>query len=320
MEMISRQINEALAGFHQNRQQGGDEEFSQNMFAHLRDDFLNELKEMRTSTLDALAHLNNRIDKIDPAAGVSAELSRQIASLNQAIAARAPAETGGRLQLAEIVRAALPAGRYTLSKKLSNNRIADCLVFAPMGRKPIAVNARFPVEEFDNYIKARAQNNGAKAENDYRRALLRHIVDISTNLISPGETADAALLFAPSEIIFNDLHVNFKDVVQDAYRARVWVVSPTSLMAVLTAVNAVVDLIGPQDGVLDKPLNASVAKQLDSLRERIARLEERAAKEEVVNGVTPPQPPENQNDALTEHGDDSDEGPPNRRPPANDER
>lgn len=73
----------------------------------------------------------------------------------------------------------------------------------------------------------------------FRASVLRHIKDISEKYIIPGETAESALMFLPSESIYAELHSNFTDVVEVSYRSKVWIVSPTTLMATLNTVRAV---------------------------------------------------------------------------------
>ena len=67
----------------------------------------------------------------------------------------------------------------------------------------------------------------------------QHVKDIATKYILPGETADSALLFLPSEAVYAELHANFRPVIEESFRARVWIVSPTTLMATLNTVRAV---------------------------------------------------------------------------------
>ncbi len=98
-------------------------------------------------------------------------------------------------------------------------------------------------------------------------------------------------MFVPSEIIFNDLHANFKDVVQDSYRARVWIVSPTSLMATLNAVGAITEAVEPTDDTRMKSYNTAMSAQIDALSERVRQLESNAgsaAHDEAANSSDTP--------------------------------
>ncbi len=46
-------------------------------------------------------------------------------------------------------------------------------------------------------------------------------------------------MFLPSEAVYAELHANFTGLVEEAYKARVWIVSPTTMMATLNTVRAV---------------------------------------------------------------------------------
>src|SRR3546814_14729160 len=92
--------------------------------------------------------------------------------------------------------------------------------------------------------------------------------------VVPGETADSALMFLPSEAVYAELHASLPAVVQEAFRRRVWIVSPTTLMATLHTVRAVLKdaRISEQAGLLQ----GEVGRLLDDVRrldDRVGRLQ-----------------------------------------------
>lgn len=229
-----------------------------------------EVAALRKATEEAIDRLARRLDAMETSSPAGAAgLAREIASLNALIAGRTASSTAGRIQLSDLVRSVLPAGRYAFAQKLSSGRTADCLIDAAGGAPPIAVDARFPVEAYDQYARDRINpDHEARARGDYRRAVLRHVVDIAENLIVPGETADFAVMFAPSEAIFNDLHTEFGDVVQDSYRAKVWILSPTSLMASLHMMSALAA------GAPERSeRQTALAAEIEALKARVDALE-----------------------------------------------
>ena len=191
---------------------------------------------LQDATQSALSSLAERVDALrDAQASVTVApeaLQRLTAALNQ----RAAPAVAGALQLNELVRSALPSGRFAFDHELSNGANADCLITREGGA--IAIDAGFPVEAFDRYARAdaAAREHAATA---YRRAVLRHMIFVAEKLVAPEETADYAILFTPNDTIFTDLHQNFADIIQDSYRARIWIASPTSLMAMLHMMSAV---------------------------------------------------------------------------------
>ncbi|WP_165793572.1 DNA recombination protein RmuC [Hyphococcus luteus] len=172
--------------------------------------------------------------------------------------------TAARVQLSDLLGDALAPQRYKLGYKLPTGRTAEAAIIMPGPMAPIAIDARFPVEAFDSWQLSR----NAGTETELRRAVLRNIADVGEKLIAPEETADCAMMFIPSENILSELHAHFSDLVQESYRARVFMVSPTSLMATLHTISAVMAGAG-----LRESSAMSFLDELHALRERVATLE-----------------------------------------------
>ncbi|GJL95172.1 MAG: hypothetical protein DHS20C05_15770 [Hyphococcus sp.] len=235
-----------------------------------------EINTLKTATVKAIDRLETRLDKINGAQEDAAALSRELAHLNTLLAERAATATAGRIQLGDVIRSILPADRYRFAEKLSTGRRADCLITMPGLSLPVPVDARFPVDAFDAYIRGEKTPTKADAKTLYERAILRHLVDISEHYIALGETADFAIMFIPSETIFNDLHANFPGVVQDSYRARVWILSPTSFMATLHMMSAITN--SSYEAPRAKPhqddeARSALLAEVTQLRARVAALE-----------------------------------------------
>lgn len=207
-------------------------------FAEFADLLGEQIHALRESSASSIAALSSRIDKLDANAEDLAVLANRIDSLNDRLGGQPAATLSGRIQLAEVLASVLPATRFTLNGQLSSGKTVDALVNTTADAAPIAVDARFPVEAYDAYQRRRNTPEEAGAETAFRRAVLRHLVDIAQKQIVDGETADAALMFAPSEHILTTLHAVFADLVQESYRARVWIVSPTTLAATLHMISA----------------------------------------------------------------------------------
>lgn len=239
-----------------------------------------ELSNLRRSMQDALQRLTKRIDDLSADRERAAGLSAQLADLKRLVEKKPahPFKTNPVL-LPDLVSAIVPQGRYALGVNLSSGKQADCTIAPSGGGAPIAVDASYPVEAFEDYMRESGPSSGGgSAMNEYRRAVLSHIVDAAEKLIITGETATSAMIYAPSDVIVNDLHTHFPDLVQDSYRARVWIVSPTSLMATLDAMNAVAEQSTTHE---EQPENTSagddtILAEIDRLRERVAGTEDNA--------------------------------------------
>ncbi len=195
--------------------------------------------------------------------GAIERLSKRLDHLPSAPAGAGTA-TAARVQLSDLLGDALAPQRFKLAQKLSTGRTADAIILMPGPMAPLAIDARFPAEAFDAWQMSR--NPGS--ETDLRRAVLRNIADAGEKLIAPEETADCALMFIPSEHILSELHASFSDLVQESYRARVWMVSPTSLMATLHTISAVMAGAGIREASA-----VNVIDELHDLRGRVSALE-----------------------------------------------
>ncbi len=230
-------------------------------------------------------------ERLDRAAAVDpALLQQELSMLRQAITG--PRDTpSSAVQLADVIRNALPPEAYEMPASLSNSRRADCLVRLPRPAGPIAIDARFPVEAFA-MLRGADTRRMAEAESEFRRVAIRHVVDIAERLISPGETAESAILFLPSEAMYTELHHRFPDVVQDAWRARVWIVSPTTLLATLHTIQAALAAAEPRaGGAFLRGEDPRTAGEMTELRRRIAALEDLLARTQAAAdpAPTPPQ-------------------------------
>lgn len=240
-------------------------------FAEFADLLGEQFDTLRNTVSADVSRLSQRIDQLQNNNPAS------LASPTDVLGALG-ASTAARIQLKDLLADALPPGRYTLGKKLSSGRTADACINMP-GGGAIAVDARFPVEAFDAWVKARNHPDHADAaETELRRIVLRHVVDAAEKLIAPGETASSALMFIPSEYILSAIHAHFPDLVQASYRANVWMTAPTSLMATLHTISAVMTGAPHASSADNTP-----EKELEALTDRVRALEARSA-------PTPPKP------------------------------
>ena len=175
----------------------------------------------------------------------------------------------GEIQLNDIIVDALPPSAYQFQATLGNNSRCDCLLTLPNPPGAIVIDAKFPLESYRSLRNAENDAERTRATRAFKADMLKHINDIAGKYIIPGETAESAFLFLPSEAVYAELHANFTDVVEKSYKAKVWIVSPTTLMAVLHTVRAVLKdaRMREQAGVIQK--------EVLSLIEDVGRLEDR---------------------------------------------
>lgn len=199
---------------------------------------LSEGFEKTTATFQAIIQ---RLSLIDEAQKKITELSTNVVSLQTILSNKSSRGAFGEVQLSGIIRNFLPETHFSLQHTLSNGKRVDCLLFLPEPTGNIAIDAKFPLENYQAMQALPANDPYRKnAEQRFRQDLKKHIDDIAEKYIISGETADGAVLFLPAEAVFSEIHSYFGDVVEYAQRKRVWPVSPTTLMAILTTARAVI--------------------------------------------------------------------------------
>ena len=190
-------------------------------------------------TAQSLGDLQQRLATIDKAQENITKLSGDVLSLQDILSNKQTRGAFGEIQLHDIVIKALPQDSFTMQATLSNGRRADCIIHLPNPPGPIAIDSKFPLEAYEAMRRASREADLAEAARQFRTALRKHIRDISEKYIIEGETADGALMFLPSEAVYAEIHANFPDLVRESFAARVWIVSPTTCMATLNTMRAI---------------------------------------------------------------------------------
>ena len=191
------------------------------------------------NTAQSLGELQQRLKTIDKAQENITKLSGDVLSLQDILSNKQTRGAFGEIQLHDIVSKALPRDSYTLQATLSNGKRADCLIHLPNPPGPIVIDSKFPLEAYERLRNAKTDSELADAARQFRTSVRAHIRAISDKYIVEGETADGALMFLPSEAVYAELHSNFPEVVRDGFDARVWIVSPTTCMATLNTMRAI---------------------------------------------------------------------------------
>ena len=190
-------------------------------------------------TAQSLGDLQQRLSAIDKAQDNITKLSGDVLSLQDILSNKQTRGAYGEIQLNDIVTKALPSDSYTLQATLSNGNRPDCLIHLPNPPGHIVIDSKFPLESYEALRKAKTERELNEAAKFLRSSIKKLIKDISSKYIIEGETADGALMFLPSEAVYAELHANFPELVRDGFAARVWIVSPTTCMATLNTMRAI---------------------------------------------------------------------------------
>ncbi len=226
------------------------------------------------ATAKSLGELSQRLETIDKAQKNITNLSEQVVSLQHVLDDKHARGAFGEVQLNDIVVDALPPSAYSFQKVLSNAKRADCVINLPNPPGPIVIDAKFPLTSYSAMLDT---------DNDVERAAFakqlgadtkKHIKDIAERYIIPGETSDSALMFIPSEAVYAEIHAHHPDVIELSHRSKVYLVSPTTMMATLTTVRAVLrDVRMREQASLIQVEIAVMLKDVDRLLDRVRKLE-----------------------------------------------
>ena len=181
-----------------------------------------------------------RLATIDEAQKKIESLTGSVVNLQELLGDKRARGAFGEVQLEGLVRNILPASAFEMQCTLPNGARADCVLELPPPTGRVAVDSKFPLENYHRMFAAEATElERAGAQKQFRQDLRRHIDAISSKYIIAGVTSDGAVMFVPAEAVFAEIHAHHGEVVEYAMSRRVWIVSPTTLMAVLNTARAV---------------------------------------------------------------------------------
>lgn len=185
-----------------------------------------------------------RLSKIDEAQKKIETLSTDIVSLQSILTDKKTRGIFGEVNLKHILSSVFGEKNdsiYRLQYTLSTGVIADCVLFAPEPLGTIAIDSKFPLEHYqmmvDKKLSIEMRENYEKM---FKQDMKKHIDAISNKYIIPGETSDQAILFLPAEAIFAEVNAYHSDIIEYAYKKRVWITSPTTLISTLTVIEMII--------------------------------------------------------------------------------
>ena len=185
-----------------------------------------------------------RLSKIDEAQKKIETLSTDIVSLQSILTDKKTRGIFGEVNLKHILSSVFGEKNdsiYRLQYTLSTGVIADCVLFAPNPLGTIAIDSKFPLVHYQMMVdKKISPDMRENYEKMFKQDMKKHIDAISSKYIIPGETTDQAILFLPAEAIFAEINAYHSDIIQYAYKKRVWITSPTTLISTLTVIEMII--------------------------------------------------------------------------------
>ncbi len=256
--------------------------------ADMQDGMKESLHGASKQTTTSLTQLQERLAAIDKAQDNITQLSGNVLTLQELLSNKQARGAFGEIQLIEIVSNALPSDSYSVQATLSNGKRADCLIHLPNPPGPIVIDSKFPLEAYEALRRADSPQAKSEAVRAMRTAVKAHINAISDKYIIEGETADGALMFLPSEAVYAELHANFPEIVREGFEKRVWIVSPTTCMATLNTMRAILKdaRMREQAGAIRKTLRL-LHRDVELVVEKVGKLDThfRQARND-IDGIT----------------------------------
>ncbi|MBI1398273.1 MAG: DNA recombination protein RmuC [Betaproteobacteria bacterium] len=248
------------------------------------------LEEGFRKTNETFANVMARLATIDEAQRKIDGLTTNVVSLQELLGDKRSRGAFGEIQLENLVRNILPPSSYEFQHTLGNGHRADCVLRLPEPTGIVAVDSKFPLENYHRMFDASV---GDPDRRDARRMfsadVKKHVDDIADRYIVPGETSDGAVMFVPAEAVFAEIHAYHAEVVDHAMQRRVWIVSPTTMMAVLNTARAVIKDVETRRQVhVIKDELGKLGKDFGRFEERMRKLAThiRQAHEDVENVQT----------------------------------
>ncbi len=225
-------------------------------------------------TNETFASVMARLATIDEAQRKIDGLTTNVVSLQELLGDKRSRGAFGEVQLENLVRNLLPPSAYDFQWTLSNGHRADCVLRLPEPTGLVAVDAKFPLENYHRMSDPMlAEADRREAQRAFKADVRRHVDDIAARYVVPGETSDGAVMFVPAEAVFAEIHGSHPEVVDHAMGRHVWIVSPTTMMAVLNTARAVLKDVETRRQVhVIKDELAKLGKDFGRFDERMRKL------------------------------------------------
>jgi len=211
-------------------------------------------------TNETFVNVMQRLATIDEAQKKIESLTGSVVSLQELLGDKRSRGAFGEVQLEALVRNVMPSAAFEMQYTLSNGTRVDCVLRLPPPTGMVCVDSKFPLENYNRMLdRQTTEPERAAAQRLFKADVRRHVDDIARKYILAGETSDGAVMFLPAEAVFAEIHAYHPEVVDYANSKRIWIVSPTTLMAVLNTARAVLK-------------DVETRKQVDVIKDALGRL------------------------------------------------
>jgi len=255
---ITQELSRYLVDYQDRQKQYQSQEFQ-----NLRTTVDKKLGEGLNKSHEGLAQVLERLAKIDQAQKTIEGLGQNVVELQNVLTDKKSRGIFGEVQLTHLLEMTFGSTRgklYDLQKSLSNSKIVDAILYLPEPLGLMAVDSKFPMENYKRMIDAELSDERRNlARKEFVKNFKKHVDDIHSKYIIIGETAPQAMMFLPAEAIFAEVYARHEDLVEYSISKNVWITSPTTFMATMTTVQALLT-------------NIERSKRMDEIHHEINKL------------------------------------------------
>ncbi|NNE58023.1 MAG: DNA recombination protein RmuC [Hellea sp.] len=222
-----------------------------------------------------LKQLHERLALIDRAQKNIETLSGEVSGLQSLLSNKQARGAFGEKQMQDLISEFLPPNSYSFQATLSNKKRVDALIHMPGEQGDVAIDSKFPLESWRRLMECENSPEEIQARRDFARDVQVHIKDIAGKYLIFGETHDVAMMFLPSEAVYAELHTHFPQVIEGSFKQKVMIVSPTTFMATLHTMRAVMKdaAMREQAHIIQKEVGL-MAKDVSLLDQRVGKLQQ----------------------------------------------
>ena len=231
------------------------------------------LADQSQRTTQSLSQLNERLAVIDAAQSNLATLSNEMLSLKDILSNKQTRGAYGQGRMEAIISDGLHSKAYAFQATLSNGTRPDCLISLPDSKLKLVIDAKFPLEAYNDMREAEDETSRQAAEQRLKQDVMKHVKDIAEKYLIGGETHETAIMFVPSESVYVEINERFEDVVQRAHRSRIILASPNVLMLLIQTMQAIVRdaAMREQAGVIQAEV-VKLLEDVNRMNERVISL------------------------------------------------
>lgn len=219
-----------------------------------------------------LFQIQERISLIDRAQQNINHLTENVVDLKNILSNTSKRGRFGEILLENLIKDTLPKEYYDFQKTLSNNSRVDCMIKISGNLNNLCIDSKFPKESYDKMVNANTKEDKVKLSKSFKLDISNHVLDVKKKYIIPGETAEIALIFIPSEQIYVEVFNLFPEITQMFYDSKIFLISPTTLWIVLNSIESLL-----KDQKINQNSNI-IFQHLRELGKEVVRLEERIKK------------------------------------------